>query len=84
MKYFCVSYDLVGKNRSNDYDKVDTTLIEEFNGKRILGSVWILTLTDNWNCEALMEDLKTIEGIEKKDRLLVSRIFGSFRIRNSL
>lgn len=84
MKYFCVSYDLVGKNRSNDYDKVDTTLIEEFNGKRILGSVWILTLTDNWNCETLMEDLKTIEGIEKKDRLLVSRIFGSFRIRNSL
>lgn len=79
-KTFCISYDLRGDDC--DYTSLENKLIE-LNGKRILQSVWIIELNDNQSCKRLENDLS--KHIDKtKDGLLVARIFGTFRITNSL
>jgi CRISPR-associated endonuclease Cas2 len=80
MKYFCVSYDLIGKNR--DHKLITDKLLYELGGKRIQKFVWKLTLEDNWTLVSLKKELTSC--IKKKDRLFISRIPKKYVLINSL
>ena len=62
---YIVSYDLRGKNRDNDYEKMEKELEDTFNAKRLLQSVWGLSsdLTDKKLHTHLKRFVKVGDGL---------------------
>jgi len=56
MKTFCVSYDLV-KGNSTDQNDIREIFKNLKGSEYLLASVWKFTLSDKWTCESVLRSL---------------------------
>lgn len=69
---YIVSYDLRGDDRDDDYKKLEKELVNEYDAKHLLDSVW--GLSSDLTYKQLYRRIKRFTKV--KDRLIVIRAVG--------